>query len=198
MSRNISMVGMESIQAKFGVRTQPVDVATAAHEAAHAVAALALGIAVDDVSIERAGKLRGYCWYQLNVPPVGASKSDKELYAWRLLKITLAGPMAAKHMLEGGILRYAPDSASDQRDVKEALDLLEVYHPDRDRKEMLAKARTDVAELFDEYWSEVDELASALLAHRTVTGMRDLRWLCPKAAQRFDRVNTYLRLAAAA
>ncbi|MBS0265331.1 MAG: cell division protein FtsH [Planctomycetes bacterium] len=140
---------------------KPTQVATAYHEAGHAVAALFLGRAVQRVSIEPVQMRLGRCELQK-----GRFKPTQDLLETEVL-ILLAGPAAeARHTG-----RYDWNSAAqDLRDVRR---LTQQRAASLRQVEKLERRLLDKTEYILErpgVWEAVERIASELLEHTTISG----------------------------
>lgn len=154
----------------------PDDVATAYHEAGHAVIALALGCPVQKLSIKPAERWLGRCEFRK-----GRFAAYKDLAEAQIL-ILLAG-LAAEARHTG---RYGWDEAAHDLDLVRSL--LGARAADDRRAERLELRLLDKTEhMLDrpELWLAVERVAAELLRRTTISG-RTARHLFEQAATQAD------------
>lgn len=160
-----------------GASPAPEDVATAYHEAGHAVVALALGRPVQKLSIKPAERWLGRCEFHK-----GRFAAYKDLKEAQIL-ILLAG-LAAEARHTG---RYGWDGAAHDLDVVRSL--LGTRAGDDRRAERLESRLLDKTEhLLDrpELWLAVEQIAAELLRRTTISG-RTARHFFEQAAAQVER-----------
>lgn len=136
------------------------DVATAYHEAGHAVAALALGRPVHRVSVLPDRDRLGWCEFRKGVFRPSEDWLEREAL------IALAGMAAeARHTGEYAL----PEAAQDLRYVRKlALQRASERSVERLERRLLAKTEHLLAD--DDHWRAVESIAAELLKHGQISG----------------------------
>lgn len=153
-------------------RTDRANLATAFHEAGHAIAALALGIRIRSVSIEPGDDYHGVCGldtrlrvsqYQFTSPgPKGRDTLRRHII------ISLAGPVAQRKHRPSSIRSFHATS-----DYSDAVTLAEFAEGSVRATNLYLEYLLAVAEDFvDGNWIAVERLARALLQEKTISGAR--------------------------
>jgi len=149
---------------------------TAFHEAGHATAAVALGLSVPRVTVERSTVIQRGTWERYAGLTELSSSEDAVSFAI----VCFAGPAASA--------RYCPgdttDMESDFRAAEEAIDAaVRRELPSRPTLSTYARRRAVIAmyvkshaeRLVADHWIEIRAMANALLACRTLAGDAVLR-----------------------
>lgn len=158
-----------------GDAPSPEDVATAYHEAGHAVVALALGRPVEKVSIKPDDRRLGWCAFRKGL--YGARKDVIEAHV-----LILLGGIAAEARKTG---RYGWDEAAqDFRDLRSLTRPPNERHAERFERRMLDKTE----HLLDRpgLWPAVEAIAAELLSRTAISG-RAARHLFAEAIARAER-----------
>lgn len=134
--------------------------AIAYHETGHAVAMIALGVKVLDVTIDRPdGQLGGCTRHVPGLPPNNGQG----------IVISLAGPVAQLRRCPGS---WLPDEYSPLSDDAKANKVIAYIAKvdGGDAKKMRAAAEQKAARLVADHWPEIERVAETLLKRGTLTG----------------------------
>lgn len=153
------------------------EIATAYHEAGHAVIALSLGRPVERVSIQPSQSRLGHCEIQK-----GSFRQSKDVLETEIL-ILLAGPAAeARHTG-----RY--DWIGATQDLRGVRRLVEMRAASQKQVERLERRMLDKAEHLlqqAEIWTAVDQIAQELLRNTTISGRAARHFVDQAAAEAQD------------